>query len=239
MTTVLFTKVREGALYPGYATKESACMDLAACIEVTGERDLGEWEQDQWINTPISSTPEGTTWSSEKVKRVPKLVKVTNVKAYSADPTTPFTGIESCTFLPQYLAEGRFDDSPAVVVQPGMRVMVPTGLKASIQSQRDGYRYSLRIQSRSGLAIKSGLVCILEGIVDADYDQEIFVLMQNVSSTPKVIVHRDRIAQIELCKREVIDVDCDPGVFTLEATPRLDALVRSGGFGSTGVSNAQ
>lgn len=216
-------------------------MDLAACIEITGERDLGEWEQDQYIYTPVTSSPTETVWTSEKIKRKPKLVKVTNVKAYSADHTTSYTGIESCNFLPQYIAvaEGRLDDSPAVVVQPGMRVMVPTGLKANIQNRQDGYRYSLRIQTRSGLAIKSGLVCLLEGIVDADYDQEMFVLMQNISSTPKVIAHRDRIAQIELCKREVIEHECDPMELMLGVSPRLDAVLRSGGFGSTGVSNAQ
>ncbi|MFK7873368.1 MAG: dUTP diphosphatase [Oligoflexales bacterium] len=86
-----------------------------------------------------------------------------------------------------------------------------------------GYTPELQIRPRSGLAYKHGITLTNSvGTVDADYKDEIKVLLWNTSDLPYEIQVGDRIAQM-----------------VPSLVPRLETLlssenVREGGFGSTG-----
>ena len=107
---------------------------------------------------------------------------------------------------------------------PGKVTIVPTGLKAYMQS--DEY---LALFVRSGTAIKCGLMLVNgTGIIDADYynnaDNEghIMVALYNTTDAPVSIEKGDRVAQGIFLKYLTVDDDAASGV-------------RVGGVGSTGV----
>lgn len=112
-----------------------------------------------------------------------------------------------------------------VTIQPGDRVMVPTGLILDIPEG-----HSVRVHARSGLSLKQGLVLAnAEGVIDSDYVEELMVLLWNISDNQINITTGDRIAQAELIKDEsysIVETAARPGVKTS----------RVGGMGSTGVS---
>ena len=95
-----------------------------------------------------------------------------------------------------------------IAIMPGDRVMVPTGLKFKF-SQRDAPRpeeYSIRIHARSGMALKSGLTLANgSGIIDADYQEELFVPLVNNSSAIVHLLIGDRIAQGEIIKNHLAE----------------------------------
>lgn len=113
-----------------------------------------------------------------------------------------------------------------IIIQPGDRVMVPTGLILDIPEG-----YSVRVHARSGLSLKQGLVLAnAEGVIDSDYVEELMVLMWNISDNQISISTGDRIAQAELIKDEVYSIT------ETAARPGVKSS-RVGGMGSTGVKN--
>ena len=113
-----------------------------------------------------------------------------------------------------------------IVIQPGDRVMVPTGLIMDIPRG-----YSVRLHARSGASLKQGLVLAnAEGVIDADYVQEVMVLVYNISGNAITITTGDRIAQAELVKESEYDI------VETAARPMLKTK-RTGGMGSTGVTD--
>lgn len=112
-----------------------------------------------------------------------------------------------------------------IVIQPGDRVAVPTGLIMDIPEG-----FSVRLHARSGMSLKQGLVLAnAEGVIDSDYVQEVMVLVHNISSNQITLKSGDRIAQAELVedvKYSIVETAVRPGVKTN----------RVGGMGSTGVS---
>lgn len=112
-----------------------------------------------------------------------------------------------------------------IVVQPGDRVMVPTGLIMDIPKG-----YSVRVHARSGMSLKQGLVLAnAEGVIDSDYVEEVMVIVHNISDNAINISNGDRIAQAELIKDAEYTIEesaVRPGVKT----------TRTGGMGSTGVT---
>ena len=112
-----------------------------------------------------------------------------------------------------------------IVLMPGERAMVPTGLIFDIPKG-----YSIRVHPRSGLSYKQGLILAnLEGVIDSDYYHETMVLLHNTSEIKVVIRNGDRVAQAELVKSEVYKIT----ETKTQPTQRTD---RKGGMGSTGVS---
>lgn len=113
-----------------------------------------------------------------------------------------------------------------IVVASQARVKVPTGLWIAAVDQTNVPAYmipALQIRARSGLAYKHGIMLTNGvGTIDADYKDEICVLLYNSSMQPFTIKKGDRIAQV-----------------CAELIPRLNLPVstqlRQGGFGSTGV----
>ena len=130
-----------------------------------------------------------------------------------------------------------------ITIYPNDRLLIPTGLIfrieqlvtiekfADIAQEKSALgSYSIRLHPRSGLSLKRGLVLAnCEGIVDVDYQEEVFVLMTNISETAQLIKAGERIAQAEIVTN-ARDVHFVP----LAARPEKHAE-RSGGFGSTGV----
>lgn len=113
----------------------------------------------------------------------------------------------------------------AVVVSPGERMMIPTGIIFDIPKG-----HSVRIHARSGLALKAGLVMAnSEGVIDSDYTEETKIIVLNISNIPIRINHGDRIAQAEMVP--VLNYTLVPT--TEDITQKTN---RAGGFGSTGVS---
>ena len=112
----------------------------------------------------------------------------------------------------------------AFQLPPAVRVLVPTGLIFDIPEG-----HVMKMYIRSGTALKKGLTLVNGvGIIDSDYVEESFLMLENVSESLVTIEHGERIAQclIEPITREPIE----------ETTERPEQKTsRDGGFGSTGV----
>lgn len=103
------------------------------------------------------------------------------------------------------------------------RALVPTGLYIELPAG-----YEAQIRTRSGLAIKHGIVSLNSpGTVDADYRGEIAVELINLSRDPYTIYPGERIAQMVVAKHETVEFKI---VDKLSETER-----GKGGFGHTGV----
>ncbi len=110
-------------------------------------------------------------------------------------------------------------------LRPGDRFAVPTGVRFAPQAP-----LWFRINSRSGLAAKNGIIT-LAGIIDSDYRGEIKIVLLNTNPSGEAYIIRpgDKIAQVEL-----------PfpyrAVFKEVSADAFDesGLRGSGGFGSTG-----
>ena len=67
--------------------------------------------------------------------------------------------------------------SDCITIYNGHRAMIPTGIIFDIPQG-----YSVRLHARSGLALKNGIVLVnQEAVIDSDYVQETFVLIENTS----------------------------------------------------------
>ncbi len=109
-----------------------------------------------------------------------------------------------------------------VIIAPGGRSLIPTGLSFEIPSG-----YEVQVRPRSGLAIKNGITCLnAPGTIDADYRGEVKVILYNAGSEPFTVNNGDRIAQ-------VVVAPVTTGYF--QKVSELSSTERgSGGFGSTG-----
>lgn len=109
-----------------------------------------------------------------------------------------------------------------VVLKPGERRLIPTGIALAIPAGYEG-----QIRPRSGLALREGITVVnTPGTIDADYRGEVGILLINLGQQPFRVKNGDRIAQLVIapvCRAE-LELTGE-----LEATPRND-----GGFGHTG-----
>lgn len=130
--------------------------------------------------------------------------------------------------LPAYATEGaagmdfRVALTEPLVLAPGARVLVPTGLRMAIPEG-----YELQMRPRSGLALRHGITLLNSpGTIDSDYRGEIGVILINHSSEPFTVNPGEHICQGVVCP-VAHAVWC--AVDTLDDTARGD-----GGFGHTG-----
>jgi len=111
------------------------------------------------------------------------------------------------------------------VISPGERALIPTGLHFNIHSG-----YELKLYSRSGIPWKHNItVHNGVGVIDSDYINELFVMLQNHGSKTFIINHGDRIAQaqfVKILRKPLKETVIKP----TQKTSRI------GGFGSTGVN---
>ena len=109
-----------------------------------------------------------------------------------------------------------------VVLAPGERRLIPTGLAVALPSGTEA-----QIRPRSGLALKSGVTVLNSpGTIDADYRGEIGVILVNHGREPFRVTRGARIAQLVVAKVEQL---AWREVGTLPPSGR-----GAGGFGSTG-----
>ena len=133
-----------------------------------------------------------------------------------------------------YATEGSacFDICAAIkeplTIAPGEHVGVPTGLKIAAEAP-----LWFRINSRSGLAIKHGIITIA-GIIDTDYRGEWIVGLLNTNAAGSgksyTIAPGDKIAQVELpFPYRAVFKEISKEAFDELSTTRGEA-----GFGSSG-----
>lgn len=112
--------------------------------------------------------------------------------------------------------------SETVVLSPGQRTLIPTGLHIALPPG-----FEAQVRPRSGLALKKGITVLnTPGTVDADYRGDVGVILINLSDEDFTIEDGDRIAQLIIAPYTRV-----------EWTPvqELDETTRGeGGFGSTG-----
>ena len=129
--------------------------------------------------------------------------------------------------LPAYAREGDagldLRAAESLVLGPGERAAVPTGLAVALPEGHAGF-----VLPRSGRALKEGLsVANAPGLIDSGYRGEIKVIVVNLDSASDVDIRRgDKIAQLVIQQVEQVE---------LEVVEDLPASERGpGGFGSTG-----
>jgi dUTP pyrophosphatase len=109
-----------------------------------------------------------------------------------------------------------------VVLPPGGRALVPTGLRIALPEG-----FEAQVRPRSGLAIRHGIsMANAPGTIDADYRGEICVILINHGEAPFTVTRGDRIAQMVIApvaRATWVTVE------SLDTTARGD-----GGFGHTG-----
>jgi dUTP pyrophosphatase len=131
--------------------------------------------------------------------------------------------------LPEYATEGSAGldlraciDGP-LVVEPGQTVLVPTGLAMHIGDAG----LAAVLLPRSGLGHKHGLVLgNLTGLIDSDYQGQVFISCWNRSQAAYEIQPGERIAQMVFVPVEQVRFDV--------VAEFSDSRRGSGGFGHSG-----
>lgn len=130
--------------------------------------------------------------------------------------------------LPQYQSLGasgfdiRAQLATPLVLKPGERAMVPTGLSFEIPMG-----FEIQARPRSGLAAKNGITVLnTPGTIDADYRGEVKIIIINLGAEPMTIQDQERCAQLVIAPVYQADFEL---VQELGSTER-----GAGGFGSTG-----
>lgn len=118
------------------------------------------------------------------------------------------------------------DAGDKIILTPGADArLVPTGIAFDMPT----YIFA-RIHPRSGLGHKLGVVLGNQtGVIDSDYQGEVFVSLYNRGREDVIIRHGDRIAQMVFERRVVAD-------FRVVDEFRATTDRGAGGFGSTGVA---
>jgi len=133
--------------------------------------------------------------------------------------------------LPAYESEGAagmdlraaVPEDRQLILLPGRRVLVPTGLVLELPSGFEG-----QVRPRSGLALKHGITCLnTPGTIDSDYRGEVKVLLVNLGDEDFAVIRGMRIAQLVIAPVSRTKIE----IRSLAATTARG----EGGFGSTGL----
>ncbi|HNP63534.1 MAG TPA: dUTP diphosphatase [Woeseiaceae bacterium] len=131
--------------------------------------------------------------------------------------------------LPHYATDGSAGmdmraciDAP-LTVAPGETVLIPTGLAIHVADRS----LAAVLLPRSGLGHKHGLVLgNLTGLIDSDYQGQVYISCWNRSSTRYEVQPAERIAQMVFVPVEQVE---------LRVVAEFDASDRgAGGFGHSG-----
>ena len=130
--------------------------------------------------------------------------------------------------LPAYQSAGasgfdvRAQLAGPVILNPGERVMIPTGLSFEIP-----VGFEIQARPRSGWAAKSGLTVLnTPGTIDADYRGEVKIIVINLGQEAVTIADQERCAQLVLAPVYQAQFELADELSTTERG--------AGGFGSTG-----
>lgn len=111
----------------------------------------------------------------------------------------------------------------ALLIKPGQRVLVPTGLSMEIPMG-----YEVQVRPRSGLSFKTALMVLNSpGTIDSDYRGEVKIILGNMGSIDEVINHGDRVAQLVLAP-------VTQALYVVSESELSTTDRGAGGFGSTG-----
>jgi dUTP pyrophosphatase len=139
------------------------------------------------------------------------------------------SGADASIPLPHYATDGSAGmdmraciDEP-ITVAPGETVLVPTGLAIHVADPA----LAAVLLPRSGLGHKHGLVLgNLTGLIDSDYQGQVFISCWNRSSTSYEVQPGERIAQMVFVPVEQVE---------LKIVEEFNASERgAGGFGHSG-----
>jgi dUTP pyrophosphatase len=109
-----------------------------------------------------------------------------------------------------------------LTISPLGRALIPTGFAIALPQG-----YEAQVRPRSGLALRSGLTILnAPGTIDADYRDEVKVLLINLGDQPVRLQRGDRIAQLIVAPVTRVH---------WEEVEQLEITDRKGGFGHTGV----
>ena len=144
------------------------------------------------------------------------LVPITRVREVGNDPI-PFPRY----MTPDAAGMDIYADLTEDLIIPSLgRVLIPTGFALALPRG-----YEAQVRPRSGLALRSGLTILnAPGTIDADYREEVQILLINFGDQPVKIQRGDRIAQLVIApvtRAQWQEVD------------QLEVTERTGGFGHT------
>lgn len=112
------------------------------------------------------------------------------------------------------------DLSEDLTLLPLGRALLPTGFALALPPG-----YEAQVRPRSGLALRSGLTILNSpGTIDADYRDEVQILVINLGDQPIQIRRGDRIAQLVVAPVTRVH---------WKEVERLEPTERAGGFGHT------
>jgi dUTP pyrophosphatase len=141
-------------------------------------------------------------------------IKVKKLRPHAIIPnymTEHAAGMDLCTVI----------EAP-VVLAPGERILLPTGLAMEIPPGYEG-----QVRPRSGLALKKGIALVnAPGTIDADYRGEIGIILINHGTEAVEFMPGDRIAQLIIAPVTRVSL--------IESEVLDDTTRSSGGFGHTG-----
>jgi dUTP pyrophosphatase len=126
----------------------------------------------------------------------------------------------------QHAGDAGFDlclaSDESVVLEPGMRRLLPTGLAMEIAPG-----FEVQVRSRSGWAVREGLTVLNSpGTIDSSYRGEVQICLMNHGYAPVTLQPGERIAQ---------GVVAPVWHAVFEVADELSETGRgAGGFGSTG-----
>lgn len=110
-----------------------------------------------------------------------------------------------------------------VILQPGQRAVVPTGLSVELPAG-----FEAQIRPRSGLAANNGVTVLnTPGTIDSDYRGEVKIILINLGEEPFRVTRGMRIAQMVIARHERAEL--------VERTSLSETARGTGGHGSTGV----
>jgi len=128
--------------------------------------------------------------------------------------------------LPRYMTAGAAgmdiyaDLNEDLTIPPLGRALIPTGFALALPKG-----YEAQVRPRSGLALRSGLTILnAPGTIDADYRDEVKILMINLGNQPVQIRRGDRIAQLVVAPVTRV---------RWKEVNQLESTERAGGFGHT------
>ena len=165
-----------------------------------------------------------TGFTNISTRKEPDLVTLTIVRVQDSDPAValPERATPHSAGLDLRANLEKDNRADGILLAPGERRLIPTGLKIDIPHGYEG-----QIRPRSGLAFKHGISILNSpGTIDSDYRGEVGILLINLGQKEFSIGHGDRIAQLVICKVESVTI--------VEAGTLSTTMRNEGGFGSTG-----
>ena len=136
---------------------------------------------------------------------------------------------EDIIATPQYATDGSSGadlyavNNDEICIKSNQIALIPCGFSMAIPEG-----YEAQIRSRSGLALKNGVIVLNSpGTIDSDYRGEVKVILMNLSNSDFFVKKGMKIAQMVIAKVEKVSFCL---VDELDDTDRGEC-----GFGSTGV----